>query len=241
MLEEPEHVESQLLRNVVLQINYNAQHAELVQLRCEFLLQRNSWDKQQHKLQHANQQLSQALQQAGILNTHTQVQLHQAKLNNQYDALTLTLNRSAMLDRIGYAFSMAKRQQSQFALLFIDLNNFKPVNDQYGHEAGDKVLQQVSARLKAAVRDSDAVSRHGGDEFLLLLTDIKSDEDISAFADKLQHILAEPYQLGNRSVWLSASIGISVFPRDAATVSELIGCADAAMYRDKQHSKRRIG
>ena len=241
MLEDPEHVDTQLLRNVVLQLNYHAQNAELVQLRCEFLLQRNSWDKKQHKLQHGNQQLSQALQQAGILNTNTQVQLQQAKLNNQYDALTLTLNRSAMLDRIGYAFSVAKRQHSQFALLFIDLDNFKPVNDQYGHEAGDKVLQQVSDRLKAAVRDSDAVSRHGGDEFLLLITDLKSDEDISVFTDKLQHILAQPYQLSDKNILLSASIGISVFPRDAATVSELIGCADAAMYRAKQQSKRRTG
>lgn len=241
MLEEPEHVDSQLLRNIVLQLNYNAQHAELVHLRSEFLLQRNSWDKKQHKLQHANQQLSLALQQADVLHTTTQAQLQQANLNNQYDTLTLTLNRSAMLDRIGYALSMAKRQHSQFALLFLDLDNFKPVNDQYGHESGDRVLQQVSARLKAAVRDSDAVSRHGGDEFLLLLTDVKCDEDISDFADKLQNTLAEPYQLSDQNVWLSASIGISVFPQDAATVSELIGCADAAMYRAKQHSKRRTG
>ncbi|MDX1678424.1 GGDEF domain-containing protein [Arsukibacterium sp.] len=227
MLDKPEHADKQHLKNTALQLNYNSQSAELVNLRCEFIVQRTLWEKKQHKLHLANQQLSLALQ--------------QANLNNQVDPLTQTLNRSAMHERIGYALSGAKRHNSQLALLFIDLNNFKPVNDQYGHEAGDSVLQQVGGRLKAAVRDSDAVSRHGGDEFLLLLTDVTNAEDISAFTDKLQCLLAEPYPLTDTNVWLSASIGIAVFPRDATTAIGLIGYADAAMYCAKPHSSIRPG
>ncbi|WP_372626889.1 diguanylate cyclase domain-containing protein [Arsukibacterium sp.] len=227
MSDESEHAENSNLADMIFQLNYHAQSAELVHLRCEFILQRTLWEKKQHKLRLTNQQLSLALQQANV--------------NSQVDPLTQTLNRCAMQERIGYALSVAKRQKSQIALLFIDLNNFKPVNDQYGHEAGDRVLQQVGERLKAAVRDSDAVSRHGGDEFLLLLTDLKNYADISAFIDKLQCLLAEPYQLTNIHVWLSASIGISVFPRDATTTTGLIGFADAAMYRAKPQSKIRHG
>nr|WP_277603566.1 GGDEF domain-containing protein [Bowmanella dokdonensis] len=154
--------------------------------------------------------------------------------DGQCDALTQTLNRSIMLDRIRQAISIAKRQHSLFALLFIDLDNFKPVNDQYGHEAGDQVLQQVSIRLRAAIRDSDAISRHGGDEFLLLLNNVTNKHDVSLFAVKMAHLLAQPYQLANHSVSLSASIGMAIFPHHGDNAQALISHADTAMYRAKQ-------
>ncbi|WP_052749069.1 GGDEF domain-containing protein [Arsukibacterium ikkense] len=233
-MNEPQHPNIELLRNSVLKLHVDAQSAELVRMRCEFLLQHNIWYQQQQQMLQSNQLLSMALLQASTLHSHTQLRLQQVMLNSQCDTLTQTLNRSTMLDRIGHAISVAKRQHSQFGLLFIDLDNFKPVNDRYGHAAGDAVLQQMSARLMAAVRGSDAVSRHGGDEFLLLLTDLKHREDISAFTTKIQYTLAQPCQFNEHSVTLSASIGVAIFPLDGDTPAALINYADAAMYLAKK-------
>jgi diguanylate cyclase (GGDEF)-like protein len=240
MMQEPEHANKQLLRNTVLQLRYDAQSAELVRVRCEFMLQHQSWFKQHQQLLLHNQQLSADLVQASAHSSTAQARLQQVSLDSQRDTLTQTLNRSTMLDRISHAISVARRQHSQFALLFIDLNHFKPVNDRYGHEAGDMVLQQVSSRLQAAIRDSDAVSRHGGDEFLLLLTDLKHTEDAFAFVTKLQLILALPYQITEQLVSLSASIGVAVFPVDADTPQALINKADMAMYSQKNQGRIKL-
>ncbi len=235
-MNEPQHPNIELLRNSVLKLHVDAQSAELVRMRCEFLLQHNIWYQQQQQMLQSNQLLSMALLQASTLHSHTQLRLQQVMMSSQCDTLTQTLNRSTMLDRIGHAISVAKRQNSQFALLFIDLDNFKPVNDKYGHAAGDAVLQQVSSRLKHAIRDSDAISRHGGDEFLLLLNEISHKQDAIKFADKLAQLLAQPYQLPEGAVTLSASIGIAQFPADGDNIQTLIGVADAAMYRLKPRS-----
>lgn len=233
-MEEPQNCNPYALRNTVLQLHNDSQQAELVRIRCEVTLQHNIWRLQQQQVLQDNQLLLLALLHAGRVNASTQAQLQQLTQDSQYDALTQTLNRSIMQDRIGQAISLATRQHSAFALLFIDLDNFKPVNDRFGHAAGDAVLQQVSARLTDAIRDSDAVSRHGGDEFLLLLNNTKHQRDASVFADKLSRILAQPYPLPQGCVALSASIGIACFPADGNNVQTLINHADAAMYRIKQ-------
>lgn len=220
--------------SVARQLYFEALSADMVQLRCEALLQQNVWHQQRQQLQQDNQLLLLNLLQTTMQNASTQAQLQQLKLSSQCDGLTQTLNRNIMLDRINHNISIAKRQKSQFALLFIDLDNFKPVNDQYGHAAGDAILQQVSTRLMAAIRDSDAVSRHGGDEFLLLLNDVKSSLDVIVFADKLVKILNQPYQVAKHCISLSASIGVALFSADGDTASELISYADAAMYKAKQ-------
>ena len=233
-MEEPQNCNPYVLRNTVLQLHNDSQQAELVRIRCEVMLQHNSWRLQQQQVLQDNQLLLLALLQAGRVNASTQAQLQQLTQDSQCDALTQTLNRSIMQDRIGQAISLATRQHSAFALLFIDLDNFKPVNDHYGHAAGDAVLQQVSARLTAAIRDSDAVSRHGGDEFLLLLNNTKHQRDANVFANKLSKLLAQPYKLPQGIAKLSASIGIARFPADGDCVQTLISYADAAMYRVKQ-------
>ena len=233
-MNEPQSGEPYQLRNAVLQLCYDGQQAELVRMRCEVLLQHRLWSQNQQQLEQHNRLLLLALLQAGALNISVQAELQQLTVDSQCDALTQTLNRSTMHDRIGQAISLAKRQHSQFAVLFIDLDKFKPINDQYGHAAGDAVLQQVSRRLQTAIRDSDAISRHGGDEFLLLLNNIKHQSDASVFASKLLLLLAEPYPLAQGTATVSASIGIAQFPVDGDSVQALICHADAAMYRAKQ-------
>ena len=233
-MNEPQQANPLTMRANVLQLHFDALSFEMVRIRCEVLLQQNIWNGQQQKLLRDNELLSVALLQAGAMNVNATAQLQQLTLSSQCDPLTHTLNRSIMLDRIGQAISMATRQQSRFAVLFIDLDNFKPINDRYGHAAGDAVLQQVCARLTTAIRDSDAVSRHGGDEFLLLLNNIKHDNDAALFAGKLTRLLAQPYQLEQGTVSLSASIGIAQYPFDADNAQALISYADAAMYRVKQ-------
>ncbi|GAB2927768.1 diguanylate cyclase domain-containing protein [Rheinheimera gaetbuli] len=233
-MNEPQNCNPYLLRNTVLQLYSEGQQAELVRIRCEALLLQRFWGDTQHQLEQRNSILSLALLQASALNASVQAELQQLTLDSQCDALTQTLNRNTMQDRIAQALSRAKREQSHFALLFIDLDNFKPINDGYGHAAGDAVLQQVSGRLTAAIRDSDAISRHGGDEFLLLLNNINQPQDASVFAVKLEQLLAQPYELAQGTVSLSASIGIARYPADGDTVQDLINHADAAMYLIKQ-------
>lgn len=239
-MNEPQYANPQVLRNTMLQLNVEALSAEMVRMRCEVILQQNIWLRQQQHLQQHNQLLLLTLMQAVSQNASTQTKLQQVNLESQCDALTKTLNRSIMLDRINHAISMSKRQRRRFALLFIDLDRFKPVNDQHGHAAGDAVLLQVSARLTAAVRDSDAVSRHGGDEFLLLLNDIKDNQAATLFANKLVQVLAQPYQIAGAGVLLSASIGMALFPEHGNSAHTLISCADAAMYRAKQQGGNRV-
>lgn len=220
-------------RTTILELLKDKQQAELIKIRCEMMLQRGMWNKQQQQLQHDNQLLSLALLQAGAQNVSAQAQLQQLTMDCQRDALTQVLNRTIMLDRINQAVSLARRQQSSFSLLFIDLDKFKAINDQHGHAAGDAVLQQVGHRLSNAIRDSDAISRHGGDEFLVLLNNTKTNQDVSVFTNKLIQLLEQPYTLTTGDVSLSASIGTAHFPADGNSAAALISHADAAMYRVK--------
>jgi diguanylate cyclase (GGDEF)-like protein len=138
-----------------------------------------------------------------------------------------------LMDRLLQAIAHARRCKSRVAVLFLDLDNFKLVNDSYGHAAGDAVLCHVAACLTAAVREEDTVSRHGGDEFLILLPEIDTLADAGIIAGKLLAALAEPLRIGDHDVALAACIGISVFPDDASEALMLIEHADAAMYQAK--------
>lgn len=150
------------------------------------------------------------------------------------DPLTQLPNRVLLIDRLARAIAAARRRGSRLALLFLDLDDFKRVNDGLGHAAGDEVLKCVAARLVSAVRDADTVSRHGGDEFLVLLTEIAQPDDAAGIAAKLLQALARP--CGGRAALpsLSASIGISVYPDDGDDIDLLIERADQAMYRAKR-------
>ena len=152
-----------------------------------------------------------------------------------HDNLTGLPNRLLFNDRLGQAISLAKRDSSQFALLYLDLDKFKPVNDTLGHDAGDQLLNSVANRIREHVRESDTVARVGGDEFTVILRDISSRQDAAAVAQKIIAALAAPFRLRNhrQAVEIGSSIGIALYPGDAEDHETLIKIADAAMYGAK--------
>jgi diguanylate cyclase (GGDEF)-like protein len=152
----------------------------------------------------------------------------------QRDPLTATPNRAVFLDRLSSAIALSRRRESSLALLFIDLDDFKEVNDTLGHPVGDEVLRLVARRLTAAVRNSDSVCRYGGDEFLVLLPDVATAEDAVLIANEILGILTAPATVTGHAVTLRASVGVSLFPDDADDTGTLIGRADAAMYHVKR-------
>lgn len=152
-----------------------------------------------------------------------------------HDSLTGLPNRLLFNDRLGQAITLARRDASQFALLYLDLDKFKPVNDTLGHDAGDRLLKRVAERIRAQVRESDTVARVGGDEFTVILRDISSRQDAAAVAEKIIATVAAPFLLGTppQAVEIGTSIGIAVYPADAEDHETLIKLADAAMYGAK--------
>lgn len=157
----------------------------------------------------------------------------------QHDALTGLANRALLYDLLGQLLSMAHRQKKWMAVLFLDLDNFKPVNDRYGHEAGDAVLREIAQRLKTCVRETDAVGRVGGDEFIVLLFDIHDNLDVARIADTIVKQLSMPVHIHGHEVHLSTSIGISLYPKDGENADALINKADVAMYTAKDGGKNR--
>ncbi len=151
----------------------------------------------------------------------------------QHDFLTDLPNRLLLNDRITQAISLSRRHSKPLAVLFLDLDGFKHINDSLGHEIGDKVLQLVAHRLVACVRASDTVSRHGGDEFVVLLSEVADAGDAAFLAERILSALEIPYAISERDVHLSASIGISIYPQDGHDADTLIKSADTAMYQAK--------
>ena len=151
-----------------------------------------------------------------------------------HDALTTLPNRSLLEARIGHATALAERTETQIAVLFVDLDRFKKINDTLGHAAGDFLLKAVAARLQDCVRESDTVARHGGDEFIVVMENIQSTAEVNQAADRMQKILASPLMIEGQELYVTASIGVSLFPRDAQQPAALIRYADVAMYRAKQ-------
>jgi len=172
------------------------------------------------------QELAEALSENKIL---TEKLKHQA----QFDALTGLPNRFLFQDRLERALLNTERTQTSGALLFLDLDRFKYVNDTFGHEAGDKLLVQVANRLQISVRKSDTVARLGGDEFTVILQNLQGDLDVEIIAKSIIEVMAETFDLDGNEVKISASIGIALFPKDSANIKELLVNADAAMYHAK--------
>jgi diguanylate cyclase (GGDEF)-like protein/PAS domain S-box-containing protein len=152
-----------------------------------------------------------------------------------HDLLTELPNRALLLDRLQFILAAARRRNTQVAILFIDLDNFKTVNDSLGHMAGDELLKIIAGRILGALRGVDVVSRHGGDEFLVVLPDVQGDP--TPVAEKLLARICEPMELEGQSISVSPSIGISVFPRDGDSADMLIRNADAAMYLAKERGR----
>jgi len=160
-------------------------------------------------------------------------QQEQLELMAHYDVLTQLPNRILLADRFTRAVAHSNRTQTQLAICFLDLDNFKPVNDKYGHEVGDQLLVEVASRISINLREEDTVSRHGGDEFVLLLGDLHSFSQCAQMLDRLIHYLAQPYLINALSISISASIGVTLFPMDNTDLDTLMRHADQAMYQAK--------
>ena len=163
---------------------------------------------------------------------------YQEQLEHQanYDALTGLPNRNLLLDRLKQAV-FAQRQVHSIALVFIDLDHFKFINDSLGHNAGDKLLQHMAERLRSVVRDGDTVSRLGGDEFILILNDQHNEEIIFRAMQRIINKLSEPVSIDGHELYVTCSAGISLHPQDGPDIETLLKNADAAMYRAKERGR----
>jgi len=156
-----------------------------------------------------------------------------------YDALTALPNRLYLKDQLVRRLAQAQREMQQFALLFIDLDNFKSINDSLGHAVGDEVLQQMAERLKQCVRETDTVTRLGGDEFVIVLSQIRAEWDAESVAENVIAAMAAPFVVSGNEHFLSASIGIALYPADGTSAEALLRNADTAMYRAKEGGRGR--
>ena len=156
-----------------------------------------------------------------------------------HDELTGLPNRGLLYDRLGLAIAHGHRQASHLAVLFLDLDDFKFVNDSFGHASGDRLLVEVAARLRRCVRAGDTVARFGGDEFVVLLDSVSGAEDAARVAAKVLDAVRAPFRLEDHVVSIGASVGVSVYPADGTTPDALVRSADAAMYRSKHRGAAR--
>jgi diguanylate cyclase (GGDEF)-like protein/PAS domain S-box-containing protein len=159
----------------------------------------------------------------------------------EHDALTDLPNRLLLNDRLARAIALARRYGRRLAVLFLDCDRFKHINDTLGHAVGDQVLRSVARRLTTCVRESDTVSRHGGDEFLILLSEVDQPEDAGLIAEKIVSSVAEPHHISGHELTLTASVGIALYPEDGQDTQSLIMRADTAMYHAKNTGRNRVG
>ncbi|MEZ2128788.1 MULTISPECIES: diguanylate cyclase domain-containing protein [unclassified Sinorhizobium] len=157
-----------------------------------------------------------------------------------FDSLTGLGNRLLMRDRLSQAMSAAQKSNRRVAVLFIDLDRFKQVNDQYGHHLGDSLLIAVADPMKLVLRADDTIFRQGGDEFVAILANIANPRGIAFAARRLVRELSRPYALSNQVVEIGASVGISIYPDDGVSIESLLETADAAMYQAKAGGRGRI-
>ncbi len=158
-----------------------------------------------------------------------------------YDSLTKLPNRRLLLDRLEQAIAQAKRKEESLALMFIDLDKFKPVNDLYGHETGDWLLQSVAQRMQCCLRESDTAARIGGDEFIVLLPEIHKKSDAYIVAEKIRDAINQPFLMTNgEQLNISACIGIAIYPEHGLTEKQLMKNGDTAMYQAKESGRNRV-
>ena len=150
-----------------------------------------------------------------------------------YDYLTKIPNRYLLFDRLEHLIEQSARNMSTFALLYIDLDKFKVINDTKGHTFGDQVLIEISLRLKQSIRNSDTVARIGGDEFIVLLEDITNKSNISTMVETIIKVLNSTIDISGETLEISSSVGVSIYPHDGTTADALIAAADKAMYNEK--------
>jgi len=178
----------------------------------------------------------------GVFSDITALKRSQERLDYQahHDPLTDLPNRLLLEDRLHHAIDRARRVGGQLALMFIDLDRFKNINDTLGHPVGDSVLREISKRLAGGLRSTDTVARLGGDEFIVLFEDVVQPTDVAVGAEKLLDDLSRPVHLGDQEFFISASLGIALYPQDGGDVATLVRNADAAMYRAKERGRNNL-
>lgn len=158
----------------------------------------------------------------------------------QFDGLTHLPNRALFNDRLQQALVAAQRNQERLALMFLDLDKFKPVNDTYGHGVGDLLLKEVAQRMQDCLRESDTAARIGGDEFVVLLPTIETEQDAGIVAGKILHALNQPFELAGHRLNISSSIGVAVYPDHGSSEKQLVKSADIAMYHAKKNGRNNV-
>jgi diguanylate cyclase (GGDEF)-like protein/PAS domain S-box-containing protein len=174
-----------------------------------------------------------------VMNDITEARHYERRLHHlaHHDPLTGLANRTLLQERLKQAIALAQRKRTVGALAFLDLDNFKHINDNLGHDAGDAVLVEIAARLRANMREEDTVARVGGDEFVLVINDQCSPERVADLIERVRRSISTPVETGGREVTTGASIGVSLFPRDGRSVDKVMRSADAAMYHAKSMGK----
>ena len=180
-------------------------------------------------------ELGEVVNYVGIFSDISERKSAEARIHHlaHYDALTNLPNRALLQDRLEQAILQSRRKNKQAAVIFIDLDRFKPINDSFGQEVGDELLIKVAERLQGTVREADTVARYGSDEFVVVSQDIEQSQGAAMVARKLLAALAEPYALGPHELTVTASIGVAIYPEDGETVATLLRNADVAMYGAK--------
>ena len=182
----------------------------------------------------ANQHLVVAAVQAQTMAEEAEQATLEMSFKAERDFLTGLPNRALLNDRLAQAIALVRRRRKRLAVLYVDLDNFKDINDAFGHLVGDQLLQSAAMRLEHCIRHSDTVSRHGGDEFIVLLSEVESAEDAARVSKKLITAMNKPHLIGGHEIKVALSIGISLFPDDASDAEAALRNADTAMY----HAKR---
>ncbi|MEI6413320.1 MAG: diguanylate cyclase [Pseudomonadota bacterium] len=178
----------------------------------------------------------------GIFSDVTETKVHVAEMERIafFDPLTGVPNRRLLLDRLSQALAHTQRSERLLAVCYLDLDGFKPVNDQFGHDAGDQLLVEIAARLQSMLRAGDTLARLGGDEFVLLLGGLESNDDCYNALERVLEAIARPMTISGQPVSVSASIGVTLCPCDAADTGTLLRHADQAMYQAKELGRNRF-
>lgn len=177
-----------------------------------------------------------------MIGTHTDItgrKLNEDRVRHlaHYDVLTGLPNRALLTDRMHQAMALARRDKAMLAVMFLDLDKFKPINDTFGHDIGDLLLKEVARRLLNSIRASDTVARIGGDEFVVLLPTIEQEQDATVVAKKILHALNQAFDIASHSLHISSSIGIAIYPEHADNEKLLLINADIAMYHAKKNGR----
>jgi diguanylate cyclase (GGDEF)-like protein len=181
--------------------------------------------------------LEEQLSRSAVALSESRAEGRKSRHSALHDAVTGLPNLTLFNDRLRNALAQAERHAWRLAVMFIDLDEFKSVNDTHGHDVGDRVLQMVGRRLQAAVRSGDTVSRRSGDEFLFLMLEAKEESSVAAFAVRIVETIAEACEIDRMKLTVKASIGIAIYPEDGRSAEELLKNADVAMYAAKEQKQ----